>query len=106
VSRRLVRFLSTAVMPATLLALPGAFVCGQSRAQGAPTSVTLETLSVAGDGSGVGTGAESAYGPVPGYVAKRSATGTKTDTPLAETPQSISVVGEQQVREQAATSVQ
>lgn len=36
--------------------------------------------------------AESALGPVDGYVARRSATGTKTDTPLIETPQSISVV--------------
>jgi iron complex outermembrane receptor protein len=36
--------------------------------------------------------AENAYGPVHAYVAKRSATGTKTDTPLIETPQSISVV--------------
>ncbi|MCS3472241.1 iron complex outermembrane receptor protein [Pseudomonas sp. JUb42] len=35
---------------------------------------------------------ESAYGPVSGYVAKRSASATKTDTPIIETPQSISVV--------------
>ena len=35
---------------------------------------------------------ESAYGPVEGYAAKRSATATKTDTPIIETPQSISVV--------------
>lgn len=75
-----------------------------SWAQGADTSVTLETLSVAGDGAGAGV--ESAYGPVPGYIAKRSAAGTKTDTPLKETPQSISVVGEEQVRDQSATSVQ
>jgi iron complex outermembrane receptor protein len=35
---------------------------------------------------------ENAWGQVDGYAAKRSATGTKTDTPLIETPQSISVV--------------
>lgn len=35
---------------------------------------------------------ESAWGSVKGRVAKRSATGTKTDTPIVETPQSISVV--------------
>ena len=35
---------------------------------------------------------ESAYGPVEGYVAKRSATATKTDTPIIETPQSISII--------------
>ncbi|SDK40891.1 iron complex outermembrane recepter protein [Methylophilus rhizosphaerae] len=36
--------------------------------------------------------AETAYGPVKGYVAKRSASGSKTDTPVVEVPQSISVV--------------
>ncbi len=40
---------------------------------------------------------ESAYGPVDGYVAKRSATGTKTDTPLIETPQSISIVSREEM---------
>lgn len=35
---------------------------------------------------------ETATGPVLGYVANRSATATKTDTPLIEIPQSISVV--------------
>ena len=35
---------------------------------------------------------ETAFGAVDGYVARRSATGTKTDTPILETPQSISVV--------------
>lgn len=36
--------------------------------------------------------AETATGPVKGYIAKRSSTGTKTDTRLIENPQSISVV--------------
>ncbi|SDK17366.1 iron complex outermembrane recepter protein [Methylophilus rhizosphaerae] len=35
---------------------------------------------------------EKAWSPVQGYVAKRSATGSKTDTPIIETPQSVSVV--------------
>jgi iron complex outermembrane receptor protein len=35
---------------------------------------------------------ETATSAVPGYTARRSATATKTDTPLIETPQSISVV--------------
>ncbi|MBC3916198.1 TonB-dependent siderophore receptor [Undibacterium sp. CY18W] len=35
---------------------------------------------------------ETATSPVIGFIAKRSATGTKTDTPIIETPQSISVV--------------
>ncbi|WP_231949390.1 TonB-dependent siderophore receptor [Herminiimonas arsenitoxidans] len=36
--------------------------------------------------------AETATSEVHGYIAKRAATGTKTDTPIIETPQSISVV--------------
>jgi iron complex outermembrane recepter protein len=41
---------------------------------------------------------ENAWGPVGGYVAKRSATGTKTDTPIVEIPQSISVVTSEQIQ--------
>ncbi|TCW12772.1 iron complex outermembrane receptor protein [Raoultella sp. BIGb0138] len=35
---------------------------------------------------------ESAWGPAPTIAAKRSATATKTDTPIEKTPQSVSVV--------------
>ena len=48
---------------------------------------------------------ERAGGPVVGFVATRSGTGTKTDTPLIETPQSISVVTTDQVRNQGAESM-
>ena len=40
----------------------------------------------------VGATGETATGPVDGYVAQRSATATKTDTPLNEMPQSITVI--------------
>ena len=49
---------------------------------------------------------ESATGPVTGYSAKRSATATKTDTPLNEVPQSISVITADQVRDQASPNMQ
>ena len=49
---------------------------------------------------------ETATGPVEGYIAKRSATGTKTDTPLKETPQSISVVTADRMKDQGVTTVQ
>lgn len=48
---------------------------------------------------------ENAWGPVKGYVAKRSATGTKTDTPIIEIPQSISVVGRQEMEARGAQDV-
>lgn len=50
--------------------------------------------------------AETATSPVKGYVAERSATGTKTDTPLKETPASISVVGAEQMRDQGVQNIQ
>jgi iron complex outermembrane receptor protein len=48
---------------------------------------------------------ETAAGPLHGYAAKRSATATKTDTPLIETPQSISVVGAQEIETLKSQSV-
>lgn len=47
----------------------------------------------------------SAFDPVTGYVAKRSATATRTDTPLNEIPQSISVIGAQQIKDQGSQSL-
>lgn len=49
---------------------------------------------------------ESAYGPVDGYLANRSATATKTDTPISEIPQSITVVTSDEMRDQGATTLQ
>ncbi|CAI0994309.1 ferrichrome porin FhuA [Serratia quinivorans] len=48
-----------------------------------------ETLTVVGSSQ---SQQENAWGPVGTYVAKHSATGTKTDTPIEKTPQSVSVV--------------
>ena len=48
---------------------------------------------------------ERATGPVDGIVATRSATGTKTDTPIVETPASNSVITAKRIEEQRATSV-
>ncbi|KQN49447.1 ferrichrome ABC transporter [Serratia sp. Leaf50] len=50
-----------------------------------------DTITVIGDASS-NVAQESAWGPAPTIVAKHSATGTKTDTPIVKTPQSISVV--------------
>lgn len=52
-----------------------------------------------------GKAVESAYGPVDGYVATRSATGTKTDTPILEIPQTINVVTAEQVQTQGARNL-
>jgi iron complex outermembrane recepter protein len=49
---------------------------------------------------------ESPVGPDRGYRAGRSTAGTKTDTPLIETPQSVSIVTRERMEDQGATSVQ
>ncbi|MBP0599796.1 TonB-dependent siderophore receptor [Herbaspirillum sp. LeCh32-8] len=48
---------------------------------------------------------ESATGPLRGYLARRSASATKTDTPVLEIPQSISVVTRDEMDARAANSV-
>ncbi len=48
---------------------------------------------------------ETPTGPVAGYAAVRSLTATKTDTPLLETPQAISVIGREQAQEQGAQTL-
>jgi iron complex outermembrane receptor protein len=49
--------------------------------------------------------AERGIGPVHGYVAKQSVTATKTDTPILETPQPISVVTQDQIASQGAQTL-
>ncbi len=51
-------------------------------------AIALDTIDIQG---------ETAWGPVNGFVASRSATATKTDTPIIEVPQSISVVTRDQI---------
>ncbi|WP_319797808.1 TonB-dependent siderophore receptor [Nitrobacter sp.] len=52
-----------------------------------------------------GTQSGGPYGLVPGYVASRSAVGTKTDTPIIETAQSISVISRKQIEDQSALTI-
>lgn len=47
---------------------------------------------------------ETGTGPVQGYVAKRSMSGTKTDTPLIEVPQSISIITRDEMDARGAQS--
>jgi iron complex outermembrane receptor protein len=68
------------------------------RAAQAPQPASAATASSRGGG-------EHANGPVHGFVATRSGTASKTDTPLIETPQSVSVITTDQVRNQGAESI-
>lgn len=68
-----------------------------SAAAAAPTAPTTQQASTSSK--------ETATGPVKGIVATRSATGTKTDTPLIETPQSVSVITADRIKQQGATTL-
>ncbi|MCR0981221.1 TonB-dependent siderophore receptor [Roseomonas populi] len=59
-------------------------------AQDAPDTLNVPTVDVAGS-------AERALDPVRGFVARQEISGTKTDTPLIENPQSVSVVPRDQI---------
>ena len=83
-----------------LTALLCSTVCPGVRAQ-APSVADLTTLPAVN----VEGQSEAASGPVLGYVAKRSEAGTKTDTKLIETPQSISVVPQDQITQQGAQTL-
>ncbi|MGH8447571.1 MAG: TonB-dependent siderophore receptor [Solimonas sp.] len=51
------------------------------------------------------TEGETATGPVQGYVARRSATGTKTDTAIIEVPQSLHVISARQMEDMGAITL-
>jgi len=58
--------------------------------------VALPETNITGQGS-----YESAWGPAQGYLATRTAAGTKTDTALVEAPRSISVATRQQMQDRS-----
>lgn len=84
---------------------------GAAFAQGSSgNDIQIEELSVTGEGGGRNLGGAiyergGALGPVSGYVATRSTVATKTDTPILETAQSISVIGRKQIEDQNALSI-
>lgn len=71
---------------------------GNTETTNVPGSLALPTISVSGSG-------ETAWGPVEGYVATRSAAGSKSDTPIVEIPQSVSVVTNDQMRDRNVQTV-
>ncbi|MDY7801302.1 TonB-dependent siderophore receptor [Burkholderia stagnalis] len=77
-------------------AAPGATAKADAAAAGSAPSGTLPAISVSAASEGDGT---------VGLVARRSTTGTKTDTPINEIPQTINVVTAQQIEMTGATDV-
>lgn len=70
-------------------------------AQDAQQPIQLEAVVVEGGGTSRG----DATGAVEGVVAKKTLTGSKTATNIKEIPQSVSVVGRQEIDEQGAQKV-
>ena len=75
----------------------GIYVLAPAPADG---SMELGATSITGYAGG-----ESAYGPVQGYVARRTATATKTDTSVLETPQTINIVTQDEIKARGSMSV-
>lgn len=69
----------------------------------AAEQVSAETLQL--DATRVGGQAYSSVSADDGYVAKRASAGTKTDTPIIETPYSVSVVTREQIEAQQPKTV-
>ena len=101
--------MSTGVRHSTAIALALLLLNGNNaaRAQSSqsdnanPTSPTEQLPPVVVSAPRV----ETAGGATDGFVAISGSTGTKTDTPLIETPQSVSVVTRDQMTAQGATTV-
>ncbi|MFD2265148.1 TonB-dependent siderophore receptor [Lacibacterium aquatile] len=77
-----------------------------------PKSVTIQKMAAANSGTTTlapltleGRRQESPVGPDQGIIASRSATATKTDTALIDTPQSVSVVTRDAMTAQGARTV-
>ncbi|MBI5912491.1 MAG: TonB-dependent siderophore receptor [Betaproteobacteria bacterium] len=85
---------SATIKPAAIAALAALVTAGTAHA----AEPTLPQVNVQAQ-------PERADGPVDGYRAKRSATFTKTDTPLKEVPASVSVVPAQLMKDQAMQSM-
>ena len=102
--------------PGTVEQALSALLAGSGLTYSFPNATTLAIAATApGAGNLAANGAtqlapiviqgESASGPVKGFVATQSATGTKTDTPLKNTPQAVNVVTRDQMDAQGAATV-
>jgi catecholate siderophore receptor len=81
--------------------LTSTFLAGIGAAYARPAAVPAPTPSVDLDQLSV----EGAQGGTIGYLATRTSTATRTNTPLIDTPQSVSVVTQQQIRDQNFQSI-
>ncbi|MDM9624130.1 TonB-dependent siderophore receptor [Rhizobium sp. S96] len=84
--------------------LAGVAVAGLAHASSVLAQEATELQPVVVQGADVAASDAAATGPVKGYVAKATTTGSKTDTPLNEIPQSVSVIGRQELDDRGITN--
>jgi iron complex outermembrane receptor protein len=92
-----------------LSAVVGALLPAGAIAQTALPTIVVEgeasASSTGDDANGVPTSREAATGPVNGYVAKSTTAGSKTATPITQIPQSVSVVGRDELDDRGVSKV-
>jgi len=88
----------------TIAAALGTTAFQATAAETSNTPAKGDTIVVTGNAA-ANVAPESAWGPSPTIAAKHSATGTKTDTPIVKTPQSISVVTREEMDTHQPASV-
>ncbi len=88
------------------------FIPSIATAQQSQQKIELGTIVVEGDQNqengnegGPAQAAETGTGPINGYVATKTTTGSKTDTPITEIPQSVSVIGRDEIDDRKALKV-
>lgn len=92
-------FSLTVVALALASLTPGALSAAEQVTKNVAEPVELGATTVTGQAQ------ERPTGPVPGYVAKRNMSATKTDTPITETPQSLSVVTSDEIRDRQSETL-
>ncbi|QRM56540.1 TonB-dependent siderophore receptor [Sinorhizobium sp. BG8] len=98
-TRRFDRVIRAGVAIAAIVACgAGNAAAQEAEAQGA---TSLERVVVEGGGT---ENAASATGPVDGYVATNTATGSKTSTPITQIPQSVSVIGREELEDRGVVN--
>lgn len=84
--------------------MSGSTVTLEQAPQSADGAIQLGPVRVEGQAS-PGYAETTATGPVFGYAARLSETATKTDTPIIEAPQSVSVIGRDEIEARGALNM-
>lgn len=88
----------TAMLQTVGLALASGLMAFTTTAYAEDETIELDTIQVVGE-------KESDTRPVKGYNAKKSSSSTRTDSPLRDTPQSITVIPQDLIKDQSIQSI-